>query len=300
MREDGAILEQVIMKVGNLKDGPFLQRGSILLLSLAICCIIFMNGCHLPNVESFAKNVAEVHRGVDRSGIVIHENAIRILGEEHEATKTFANHWQKRRKATEALVHYADALADTVKASNKSSQNVEAFASAVDDLGFVMGQVGLVGSEAFQMAGEFYKLGVKVAAYHTLSKAVKATHSAIRHVCYEILVKDLQTMQKRLETVKQAVLAQYETEEMEEEENRLIKLKNKRKELYNELTKKWAQKHRTHLTQLSMLDELIGTIQLKINENTTKKHLDSQRIQAQIELLTRTIEAVKQVAVTHQ
>ena len=85
-----------------------------------------------------------------------------------------------------------------------------------------------------------------------------------------------------------------------DDEKRLEKLKNQRTRLYKEVTEDWTRNHGTHLSQLSRLDALIAPIQLKIDENDRKKRLEEQSIRSQTELLIRTIEAVKQVAVTHQ
>jgi hypothetical protein len=257
-------------------------------------------GCQLPDVTGFAEGVAAVHSGVARSGAVFREGAVRVLGEDHPDVNEFDKHWQKRRVATEALVRYADALAAIVDSADRVNQNVAAFSTAADDLGSSIGVVGLAGSKAFQIGGELYKLGVQVGAFRTLDKAVGETQKAIDHIVNKILIVDLEDMRTRLSAVEQAALVKLETGEIEDEGNRLTKLRERRAALYEELLADYEGKQDTHLPLLAKLDELIEPIQVKIDKHERQTQLVSAEIKTHQELLTRTIKALEQLSVSHQ
>lgn len=282
---------------GHLRRSHWRRPLSFILVTALIALAA---GCELPDVQPFAAGVAGVHQGVDRSGIVFRDSASRILGSEHPDVNYFVEHWEKRRMATEALVRYADALADIVEASNRVDQNVEAFGQAVDDLGGSVGLAGFAGSTAFRIGGEFYKLGEKVAAYHTLARAVEGTQGAVVHICRNILMADLTDMRSRLGPVEQAFLVSLETTEIEDEAKLLGKLKAQRARLYEELTEDWDGHHETHLPALRQLDELMSPIQARLDENERRQRQETEAILSQAELFTRTIEAIDQVAVAHQ
>ena len=269
---------------------------------LVLCLVWSLAGCQLPDVTGFAEGTAAVHGGVDRSGTVFRQGAVRVLGAGHADIKTFDEQWQKRLVATEALVRYADSLAAVVNSANRVNQNVTAFANSADDLASSMGVVGLAGSEAFHVGGEFYKLGVQVGAYWTLDKAVAKTQNAINHIINNILIVDLEDMRKRLGVIEQAALMSLETEELEDERRRLRQLLDRRRTLYEELESEedFEENRATHLPLLAQLDVLIEPSRATIAEHERQMRVVSAEIDSHQALLTRTIKALEQLSVSHQ
>lgn len=184
-----------LRRIVNRRDkGVFL--GAVFVLLIA--------GCQLPNVQPYADATVQLRDAIEATGEV---TIARVKGDDnpfdsesapepgdpdYEAWE-LAQLWQVRLAAADALLAYADALADITAAGKAAGDNARQVGNVITEIAGDLPGVSAPSSEVVALAVKLGEAAIKVKAARDLAQAVERAQPAVEGIA-DVLENDLDDM----------------------------------------------------------------------------------------------------------
>ena len=167
---------------------------------VATVLFVFIAGCHLPNVQPYAEATAELRDAIEATGEV---TVARMKGDSEPFDPEnppepadpaypaweLAQAWDVRLAAANALVTYADALADITAAEEASADNMRDLAGAINEIAASLPGVAAPSAEVVALATKLGEIAIEVKAAHDLAEAIERAQPAVEGIA-DILAQD--------------------------------------------------------------------------------------------------------------
>lgn len=149
-------------------------------------------GCRTPDLQPFQESTARIHESVVMAQDRFTED-LKLLNQSASATPGgtkrlrdalagFTDQWEARTAACQALVDYADTLADIAAAPAKARRNSEALASSLKSMSKAFGFYGTALQGATDLTVELESLANQIRATRALRKLVLQVDPALQQV----------------------------------------------------------------------------------------------------------------------
>lgn len=159
-------------------------------------------GCRTPDLQPFQESTARIHESVVTAQDRFTED-LKLLNQSvsatpggpkrlREALAGFTDQWEARTAACQALVEYADTLADIAAAPAKARRNSEALASSLKSMSKTFGFYGSALQGATDLTVELESLANQIRATRALRKLVLQVDPALQQVGL-VLNRDLES-----------------------------------------------------------------------------------------------------------
>lgn len=167
----------------------------------ALALVLTIAGCPIPNVQPYADATAQLRNAIQITG----ETTVACVkgdrepfdlkkpprpGDDTYSAWELAQLWEIRLVAANALVAYADALADITAAGNQAASNAQRLGSTIDEITLSLQGVSAPSQEVVALVSKLTELAIKVKATQDLAKAVELAQPAVEGIA-ELLTKDL-------------------------------------------------------------------------------------------------------------